>query len=292
MIDNCSNINDRLDAMRAQEETTRCFNYFTRNSACGDDINEACRRAMVTWLSQVQKTLSLSPESVWIAMSFFDRYLSSGKGKSQEALKSKRYFQLAAITAFYTAIKIYEPVVLGIDMLIEICRGSYKKYEVIEMEKDILSALDWRVACHTPMEFATYLLELLPKQYHSDELLEMCQEHIDFALTDIYFSCCKPSVIAISALASSLTESCRLSLSEKQTFWLTLSELCSFDLAQTEVIATQQRLLSNSSKSKQDCTSKVTALTQTNSTVYTYSSDTGSPSYSSPILVTQTARQA
>ena len=73
---------------------------------------------MVKWLQQVQSTLKLNPDTVWIAMSIFDRYLCSGRGGSVRALEDKCKFQLAAITAFYTAVKIHEPVVLGIDMLL------------------------------------------------------------------------------------------------------------------------------------------------------------------------------
>ena len=176
------------------------------------------------------------------------RYLSSGRGNSQEVLKSKCKFQLAAITAFYTVAKIYKPIVLGMDTLVEICHGSYNKSDIVEMEKDILSALDWRVSGHTPMDFARYLLELLPEQvpsYDSDSLLEICQKHVDFAVTDIYFSCCTPSVVGISCLASSLTQSYSLSLSDKEAVWATLLELCHFDLSPKEVIAAQQRLLSH-----------------------------------------------
>ena len=112
--------------MRAQGETMKCANYF-QNKGAGHELNESCRRAMVTWIRQLQKTLNLSPESVWIGMSYFDRYLSSGRGNSKKALKSKRKFQLAAITAFYTAVKIYEPFVLDLDVLTRICRGLYTR---------------------------------------------------------------------------------------------------------------------------------------------------------------------
>ena len=291
MINNHTDILGHLDAMIDQEETTRYFNYFKRDAQC--DINEECRKAMVTWVTHVQTTLSLSPETVWIAMSFFDRYLSSGRGNSQEVLKSKCKFQLAAITVFYTAVKIYEPVVLGIDMLIQLSRGMYKKSDIVEMEKDILSALDWRVSNHTPMDFARYLLELLPGQvpsYDSVSLLEICQEHVDFAVTDIYFSCCTPSVVGISCLASSLTQSYNLSLLEKQALWVTLSELCHFDLSPKEVIAARQRLLSHALPCKPDTVSKLATLSQSNIAVSAYSMD--GESSSSPICVIKTARQA
>mmetsp|Transcript_19071 Transcript_19071/g.31102 ORF Transcript_19071/g.31102 Transcript_19071/m.31102 type:complete len:82 (-) Transcript_19071:19-264(-) len=77
-------------------------------------------------------------------MSILDRYLSSGKGKSAEALQNKHKFQLAAITSFYMAVKLHEPVQLGIDMLVKLCRGFYKESAITSLEQDILHSLEWR----------------------------------------------------------------------------------------------------------------------------------------------------
>ncbi|KAL7541266.1 hypothetical protein ACHAXR_012027 [Thalassiosira sp. AJA248-18] len=298
MIINDSNIDtlSHLNDMRVQEETMRCSNYFIRTAPTNDDIDESSRKAMVTWIQQVQKTLSLSPETVWIAMSFFDRYLSSGKGKSLSVLKSRCKFQLASITSFYIAVKIYEPVVLGIDLLLQICRGRYAESDILCMEMDILSTLGWRVACHTPMDFVRHMLELLSsdKEVSSSGslLLERaCQKHLDYAITDIGFSCMKPSVVAISCLASSLTESDALSLTQKQTIWVQLSELCDFDLSSQEVIVAQQCLLSHSSPPCNKSNTVLKLSSQTSPVVSAYTVDAGSVS-SSPVCVIKTARQA
>jgi hypothetical protein len=294
--DNQEDILSRLDAMRVQEATVRCVNYFKQGGGDGFEgkvLDPSCRHSMATWIHQVQTTLSLSPESVWIAMHFFDRYLSSGKGDSRRVLTSRNEFQLAAITCFYTAVKIYEPVVLGIDMLVRICRGTYAEEDVARMEKEILTALDWRVSCHTPMDFARTLLELcdeaeLPSNV-SSSLLERCQEHLNYAVTDLSFSCCKPSVVGISCLASALTESDDLSLTQKEDLWLRLSDIVDFDLSSQLVLVVQQRLLSNSSPCKPSSSKVNSSPQQTSAPVTAYGTERGS---SSPICVTQTARQA
>lgn len=284
-------IRSRLDAMRVQEETMICSNYFKRNRG---DITEAARKSMVQWIQQVQRTLSLSPETVWIGMSYFDRYLSSGEGNSMAVLNSRAKFQLAAITAFYTAVKIYEPVVLGIDMLLQICRGTYTESDVLSMEMDILSTLGWRVSVHTPMDFARHLLEVLPEQVDSSisfSLLQSCQKHLDYIITDVHFSCSKPSAVGISCLSYSLSESEVLSLSQKQAIWMQLSELCDFDLSSQEVVVAQQCLMAQSSPCKESTFSKQSKLSQQSITIVSaYSVDDGSTS--SPTCVVQTARQA
>lgn len=291
-IDINIDILSRLDAMRVQEETTRCINNFKGNGASrGDDvIDEACRGAMATWIQQVQRTLSLSPETVWIAMSFFDRYLGSGRRRSGEVLRSKREFQLAAITAFYTAVKIHEPVVLGIDMLLTICRGTYTESDVTSMEREILSALEWRVATHTPMDFASHLLRLLPEERFpsdiSDSLLADCRRQLDHVVGDMHFTCARPSDVGIGCLASSLAGSDALSPSEKREVWTRLSEACHFALSSEETIATRRRFLSDASPSAQRSVSKLSQQSSAAISAYSVGGE------SSPICVTQTARLA
>jgi len=273
----------------------RCFNYFEKNKVC-DGLNESSRQAMMTWITQVQQTLSLSAETVWIAASFFDRYLSSGRGNSREVLKSKCKFQLAAITSFYTAVKIYEPVVLGVDMLVQICRGTYAESDITSMESDILSALDWRVSCHTPMEFARHLLELLPEEQlsarDSERLLEDCQKNVEDTVVDIHFSCLAPSTVGINCLASSFANSQTLSLSEKKSMWTRLSELIHFDLSPREGMKSQGHLLSRTAPCKPNSATKLAALSQSNAAVSAYSIEVCASSSASPTCVAQTARQA
>jgi hypothetical protein len=280
----------RLDAMRVQEETARCINYFKRRTPNSrDTLDQSARTAMVQWIQQVQKTLSLNPETVWIAMSYFDRYLSSGRGKSQSVLKSRCQFQLAAITCFYTAVKIYEPVVLGIDMLCTICRGTYTEADVEEMEKDILKALGWKVACHTPLDVARHLLELLGDDIPSSItkiLLDDCQKHLDYAMTDMGFSITKTSVVGISCLAASIAESECLSLAHKQAIWYDLSDMVDFDLSSQEIMAAQQCLLSHSSPSKVGYSGSNFKLSSSSTNI------TSSVGSASPVCVSQTARQA
>jgi len=306
-----TDIIERLNAMIVQESTTpSCFNYFNGNNnnnntaTCNEDLNETSRKSMVAWITQVQTTLSLSPESVWIGMSFFDRYLSANRGKSQQVLNSKANFQLAAITSFYTAVKIYEPVVLGMDILIQICRGTYSEFDITSMENEILNALDWRVSCFTPMEFARHLLELLPGEEdascQSNVLLEECQKNVDYTISDMYFSSFAPSVVGIGCLASALTKNSSLSLSEKQTIWSRLSkskeEACQlFDLSSKEVIAVIHRLNPPTSSQSSVSSSKLTTKSSSSSSSSSSSQSNNNNVLSvpsSPVCVTQVSRQA
>ena len=293
MNSTCIDDLSRLDAMLAQEATVKFFKHFKSTNASG--INKAWRNAMITWIRQVQKTLLLSPDTVWLAMSFFDRYLRSGRGKSSLVLKDKLEFQLAAVTTFYTAVKIHEPVVLGVDVLVMLCRGIHTEADIVNMEMDILTALEWRVSCPNGMDFARAVCDLIRDDddvpsYIADDILESCEKHMENAVADINFWCCKPSVLGISCVVSALAGSDVLTPEESQAIWARLHALCNFDLSSTDIAAAQQYLLSQASH----CESSIILHGDNKS----LSSESADISYNvevgslSPISVVQSARTA
>ena len=154
---------DRINAMLSHETNSsisqHCHNYHT------SQVDAPCRRAMVDWCFIVCDSIPhLHRETVSITMSILDRYLCSNKGRSASALhgeRCKEMFQLAAVTAFYMAIKLNG--LARIEELIRICRGYYSKEDIFEMERDILDALDWRLSLSsaTPMEYVREFMALL-----------------------------------------------------------------------------------------------------------------------------------
>ena len=227
----------RINAMREQEDRSeRCQNYFAWSN--NSDVDVSCRKAMADWCFQVAGTLQFSHETVGLTMSFLDRYLSSRRGRSQEALDSRNMFQLAAITCFYTAVKTFEPVELGVDLLAKMCRGFYSEADILAMERDILFALDWRVSGPTPMDFVRHLIELLPSCESNCSLAENAEKYMDQVTSDLQFSFFKPSVVGASCLASSLTQAHCFSADELASFSLRLSQIV--DVA--EVVEVQKKL--------------------------------------------------
>ena len=68
---------NKIKTMKEHEDAnTPCSNYLQLNSN-SKDIDESCRKALVTWCQTMQRVLKLSTETTYIAVSLFDRYLSS-----------------------------------------------------------------------------------------------------------------------------------------------------------------------------------------------------------------------
>mmetsp|Transcript_25361 Transcript_25361/g.53580 ORF Transcript_25361/g.53580 Transcript_25361/m.53580 type:complete len:293 (+) Transcript_25361:191-1069(+) len=229
MIDNnIHNVMDRIKTMLAQEKATRCCDYF-QTKDCNFDVDESSRESIVVWYQQLSDALDLSPETIWIALSFFDRYLSSGEGKSKKALEDKHKFQVVAITAFYTAIKAYEPVEVAAIALGKICQDYYSIVKISSIEKDMLFTLHWRVSCPTSMEFVRHFVALLPERIHDSSILEdiigTSLQHLNHAVTDFYFAFHTPSVVGACCLASTLIGTDVLSSSERRSFYLKLARI-------------------------------------------------------------------
>jgi hypothetical protein len=225
---NLTDVVSNLNAMLVQDSisTAKCFNYFKEKKYAGG-LDESSRKAMVSWLHQVQQTLQLNPDCVYRAMSIFDRYLCSGRGSSVRALKDKCTFQLAAITSFYTAVKIHEPIVLGLDSLLVIVRHAYTEDDFISMEQDILLAIDWRVSSHTAMDYARALLELIREDLSftaMKNLINDCEKQMHADIADICYSCWTRSKLAVRCVTISLTKNESLSHSKKEFILKRLSE--------------------------------------------------------------------
>ena len=243
---------ERINAMRSrEEETARCRNYLT------PQVDSTCRKLMVGWCFTVVDAFALSRETVGAAMSILDRYLSSGNGKSHEALKCPQTFQRSVITSFFMAIKIHEPSVLGIQLLVKLCRGVYKESDIIATENEILSALEWRVYASStaPMEYVRHFVDLLPVCVDVADLIlanaatrmDVATTRMDVATSDIFFSTCRASSVGMACLAGALDDMWVMSSSEKEALWKELFSKLNWDIASNGIRQVERRLRAESS---------------------------------------------
>jgi len=230
--------------MLSQEQrTARCHNYLNMH------VDATSRKAMVDWCMTVVDAFDLSRETVNVAFVILDRYLSSGRGSSAATLQCKQTFQKMSITCFYMAVKINEPVQLGMRMLLKLCRGIYSEREICAAECEILSALQWRVylSATSPMEYVRRFLDLFPEHKAAhDVVCENAMLYLDAATSDVYFSTCLASHVAIACLAGALEDTWVLSSLEKDVLWNKLSAKLGFDVASPEVRQVEQELFSKS----------------------------------------------
>jgi len=242
MLDTREQLLDCIEAMLAKEAVARTREYFAPDG----NLDETCREAMVSWCFTVCDAFELQRETVWIAFAILDRYLSSGRGESAQALSDRYTFQLTAITAFYTAVKITEPMQLGMELLLKLCHGYYREEAIIATELEILSALDFRIHNFTsPIEYARHFLSLADvDELAASRIIQSTRAQLDRATIDYYnFSNFKPSSVAVAILGVALEEIDILSKNEIDILWQNL--ITRIDVNESRMA--EQRLLAKSS---------------------------------------------
>jgi hypothetical protein len=206
-------VDSTLAAMLQQEGAYLSEDYLCQHSelvesACGPlhQTIEQDRSKMVGWQYQVADFCRFNRETVAIATSYFDRFLTMDA--AAEALSNTDLFQLAAMTCFYTAAKIHEPESFEPWMLSKMSRGLYTAEQVEKMELVILKAIAWRMNPPTALAFVREFLDMLPESCLNEEMrsavYDLCKFQTELCVRIYEFVPVKASTIAMAALVNSL----------------------------------------------------------------------------------------
>lgn len=255
-----------LKTMQRQEETTyRVRDYiddqlyaadasFTAaaaaaaaNSNHDSDAVLQWRFEIVDWCYHVVDMCSMHRETVCIALSYLDRYLSTDAGKKTRL--NKGMFELTAMTCLYIAIKLHEPATVGIEtMLLLGCSGRVYAYTVSHvqfMERVILHALEWRMHPPTAVAFLRQFLELIPTSVLSRTLraavFDLARFQVELAVCDQIFVTAMPSTIAVSSFMNAAESIDKVGLGKRCR--IHLSAMLSIDCDGFEIIHQTQRYL-------------------------------------------------
>lgn len=161
------------------------------------------RSKMASWCMTLMDACQLNRETVSIAMSYLDRFLATPQG--EDCIEDSATFQLACMTALYSAIKIHEEKAISPEVLSSISRGFYSKRDMEEMEWKMLNALKWRVNVPTPLAFVREFLTVLPYDaITKDQLLSLVQVQTELSVADYNFVSIKASSIGFAALVNAM----------------------------------------------------------------------------------------
>ncbi|CAB9507259.1 diatom-specific cyclin [Seminavis robusta] len=207
-----------LQAMRRQEKNYMCGDYlyqqqeesrYRLNWPQQNGINVACRSSMLIWMQTVVNFIGFEPETVEIAMSYLDRFLQTPAGN--DAMNCRTIFQLAAMTALYTAVKINCAEALTPKLLAELSQGSYQEDQFENMECIMLEALQWRVNPPTGTSLVHEIVDLIVASSQLDmteelqqSIVETARLQAEFALGDYELVTIKKSIVAVAAVANAL----------------------------------------------------------------------------------------
>jgi len=155
---------DHLQFMQEQEETTYQIppsaDYLRKPYST---VTSADRRTMLEWSYDIVRACAISREIACVGAQYFDRFLCTPSRRARAAAASRREFQLAFIACVVIALKCRAGMKVEAAFVSEtICQKLYDEAEVLGMERDVLSALQWRLNGPSPHEFVAGLVALLP----------------------------------------------------------------------------------------------------------------------------------
>jgi uncharacterized CHY-type Zn-finger protein len=237
-----------IKVMRMQEASYKCHDYFSHRrhgilkcveagSIRSIPVDEDCRFKMADWYYKVVDLCKFSRETVAVAMSYLDRYISSEAGRP--ALDDYTLFQLAGITCLYTAIKIHEPEAITPTQL---SSGTYTKEQVTDMELEILAAIQWRMNPPVALSFINNFLNLLASvmsKSDRDAVYELAKFQTELAVVEYSLVTVDASMVAFAEVLNALgTVEC----TGKMEIMNMLAKFSSIDLRSSLVTETQDKL--------------------------------------------------
>ena len=114
------------------------------------EINDKMRSILVDWIIDVHFKFGFTDETLFMTISIIDRYLTISQ-------ITRTNFQLLGITALMIATKHEEIDLPKIDDFIYITDNAYVKNDVVKMENDVLSKLNFSFLYPSPIKFFEYL---------------------------------------------------------------------------------------------------------------------------------------
>ena len=128
-------------------------------------------------------------------MSIVDRYLASSLAKKDQVTRSN--LQLVGITALLIASKYEEIYEIALEDCVYICDRAFPRVEIIDMEANILQALEFRISFPTAH---TFLVRYLKAANASTQIVHLSYFILDGTLQSYYLLHFLPSQLAAAAV--------------------------------------------------------------------------------------------
>jgi len=154
------------------------------------EINGKMRAILIDWLIEVHMKYKMRVETLFLACSIIDRYLSAVQ-------VVRRRLQLVGVVAMLIAAKFEEINPPQVDDFVYITDRAYTKEDVLAEECAMLAALGFRVASATAAHF---LKRLTVVNRCNDEHSALVQYVTELALVELQFVRFAPSRLAAAAV--------------------------------------------------------------------------------------------
>ncbi|XP_034927874.1 G2/mitotic-specific cyclin C13-1 [Populus alba] len=175
------------------EGNRRCLSNYMREVQ--DDVSGNMREILVDWLVEVAEEYRLVSDTLYLTVSYIDRFLSS------QAL-SRNNLQLLGVSCMLIASKYEEISPPQVESFCHITDNTYTKDQVLDMEKQVLKSLNYEMGAPTTINFLRILLKAAQENCESSDLqFELLSCYLA-ELSLLEYGCMRflPSMIAASAV--------------------------------------------------------------------------------------------
>jgi cyclin A len=187
----CVYVNDIYSYLRENEVRYHTEDYMQHQK----DITPHMRAILVDWLIEVAEEYKLSSETLYLAVSYIDRYLSK-----KTVMRGK--LQLVGVASMLLASKYEEIYAPSVDEFVYISDNTYTKEEVFSMESNVLDTLEF---CLTGATIKNFLRRFLKAAGGADVSVTMFANYLcELSLHEYCFTRYLPSVVAASAVCLAL----------------------------------------------------------------------------------------
>ncbi|XP_050211004.1 G2/mitotic-specific cyclin C13-1-like [Mercurialis annua] len=187
-----SSIYGHLHSLEMDDKRRCSSNYMT---AIQTDISAKMREILVDWLVEVAEEYKLVSDTLYLSVSYLDRFLSSQN-------LSRHKLQLLGVSCMLIASKYEEISPPNVEDFCYITDNTYCKEEVVDMEKDVLKFLNYEMSTPTAKNFLRILAKAAHEESKSPDLhFEFLSCYLaELSLLDYQCLCFLPSVVAASAI--------------------------------------------------------------------------------------------
>lgn len=180
-----------LNTLESSSEYALCENFLDGHK----EITHKMRTILIDWINEVHHQFKLEIDTYHMTVSLIDRYLQKVKSVPKKKL------QLVGVTAMFVASKYEELFPPEIHDFVFITDDTYQKYQILEMEKEMVKVLDFKLGKPLP----THFLRRFSKAAKASDVNHVLAKYlIELASVDYSTAHYKPSEIAAAALYISL----------------------------------------------------------------------------------------
>ncbi|KAJ7528098.1 hypothetical protein O6H91_16G083900 [Diphasiastrum complanatum] len=159
------------------------------------EINASMRGILVDWLVEVAEEYKLVPDTLYLTVSYIDRFLSTNAVNRQR-------LQLVGVSCMLIAAKYEEICAPQVEEFCYITDNTYRREEVLEMERRVLNNLHFELTTPTTKTFLRRFIRAAQTTYKVASLqLEFLGNYLaELTLVEYNLLQYLPSMVAASAV--------------------------------------------------------------------------------------------